>query len=273
MTQTSRHFGDYDVLLLLDGEFEAPVDVLIHAEGETARQHAIDAWGLPRLKVDVNCFLLRGPNGITLVDAGTGTGWGPAFGHARTALLDAGIVPEQVDRVLLTHLHGDHMLGLLDDKAAFLPRAEILVPQADLAAFTDPSARAVAPEARRSAFDNVERLVGAYGGRLRGFGDDAPLRGIEALPLWGHSPGHTGYLLHDATTPLLLWGDTLHVSALQPADPEIGLAFDMDPAAAVRTRRATLERAAEAGWIVAGGHITGFNRVQRAQPGFSLMPA
>ena len=70
MTQSGRRFGHYDVIPLLDGVFEAPLDVIIHATGEAARRRLIDNWGEKAIRIDVNCFALRGPNGISLIDAG-----------------------------------------------------------------------------------------------------------------------------------------------------------------------------------------------------------
>ena len=98
MDQQTRRFGLYEVSILHDGFYEAPIDVLTHAAGPAARDGAIATWGRPTLRIVVNCFLLRGPGGITLVDAGTGTAWGEAYGHARTALKSFGLTRESVDR-------------------------------------------------------------------------------------------------------------------------------------------------------------------------------
>jgi glyoxylase-like metal-dependent hydrolase (beta-lactamase superfamily II) len=270
----SRRAGDYQVTLLVDGVFEAPIDVLIHAGGDAPRQRLIEGWGNQGVRLDVNCFALRGPNGITLIDAGVGTAWGAAFGKAREAMQAAGIGPDQVDRVLLTHIHGDHALGLLDGTAPWLPRAELLVPEADLVFFTDPAARAAQPEARRGAFDIAADLVQAYAGRLRTIpaGPVPGMPGVELLPLPGHTPGHAGYLLHGAGESLLIWADALHLQDAQTADPEVGLIFDIDPAEAMRTRRAMLERAAREGWMVTGGHVTGLGRVHPAGNAFEFVP-
>lgn len=271
MTDSVRRFGQYDVILLRDGLFEAPADVLIHADGEVARQRAIEIWGRPTLQVDVNCFALRDGADIVLVDAGTGTSWGPKYGHARSALREAGIAPEQVGRIVLTHIHGDHALGLLDGDAAYFPNAEVFVPERDFAFFTDPAARQAIPEARRSGFDIAEQLQRIYGPRIRRIGDGPVLAGIEARSLPGHTPGHTGYLLRGDNESLLIWGDALHLGDLQPGDPKIGLVFDLDPALAARTRAAVLDEAAREGWIVAGGHITGFSRVERFSEAYRIV--
>ncbi|HEY1855751.1 AidB family quorum-quenching N-acyl homoserine lactonase [Acidocella sp.] len=273
MMHTGHRFGQYDIVPLLDGVFEAPADVLIHAAGDEARRRLIEKRGGKGIRVDVNCFVLRGPDGITLIDAGAADAFGPALGKARAALQEAGIRPEQIDRVLLTHIHGDHALGLFDGTAPWLPRAEILVPEVDLAFFTDPAARSAQPEGKRGPFDIAANLVRAYAGRLRPFpnGQVPGMPGIEALPLPGHTPGHTGYLLRGAEDSLLIWADTLHLQDEQTADPDIGLIFDTDPTTALRTRRALLEQVAQEGWLVAGSHITGFGRVRRAGAAFSFV--
>jgi glyoxylase-like metal-dependent hydrolase (beta-lactamase superfamily II) len=274
MMHNARRFGRYTVTTLLDGIFAAPADVLIHAGGDAARNRLIEHRDGQGISIDVNCFVLQAPEGICLIDAGAADAFGPSLGKARAAMQAAGIRPEQIDRVLLTHIHGDHALGLLDGAAPWLPRAELLIPEADLAFFTDPAIRLAQPEDKRGPFDIATSLVQAYAGRLRGFaaGEIPGLPGIAALPLPGHTPGHTGYLVRGAEDSLLIWGDALHLQDEQTADPEIGLIYDTDPALALRTRRALLEQAAEEGWIIAGSHVTGFGRVQRTANAFCFTP-
>jgi glyoxylase-like metal-dependent hydrolase (beta-lactamase superfamily II) len=200
---------------------------------------------------DVNCFALRGPEGITLIDAGTGSAWGAALGNAREEMQEGGILPEQIDRVLLTHIRGEHALGLFDGTAAWFPRAEVLVPETDLVFFTDPAARASQPENRRGGFDIAANLASACVGRLRPIprGPVLGMPGIEALSLPGHTPGHTSYLLSGPDESLLISADARHLQDAQTANPEIGLIYDVDPAEAVRSRRRRWKRRRrKAGW-------------------------
>lgn len=271
MTDRALHVGQYDVILLRDGLFEAPADVLIHADGDVARQRAVENWGKPTLQVDVNCFALRSADGIVLVDAGTGPSWGPRYGHARSALREAGISPDEIRSVLLTHIHGDHALGLFDGDGPYFPHAEVFVPDNDFAFFTDVAARQATPAARRGGFTVAEQLQRVYGPRIRRIEEGEVLAGVEARSLPGHTPGHTGYLVHGDDDSLLLWGDALHLGDLQSNDPKIGLIYDLDAEMAVRSRQAVLEDAARGGWIVAGGHITGFGRVQGDADGYKIL--
>jgi glyoxylase-like metal-dependent hydrolase (beta-lactamase superfamily II) len=252
--------GRYEVTRLCDGVFQAPVDALTHIEGEAARQKAIARWGAKSIPIEVNCYALQSADGTALIDAGGGPLLGPSFGQVRTSMREAGISPEDVRHILITHIHDDHVLGLFEEESPYFPNAEILVPGTDFSFFTDPVAEESVPEARRGGFFVAERLRQIYGPRVRLCPEGQILPGIEARRLPGHTPGHTGYLLNGDTDALFLWGDTLHVGALQPSDPQIGMIYDLAPNIAAATRRVALEEAAQGGWVVAGGHI-GFGRV------------
>jgi glyoxylase-like metal-dependent hydrolase (beta-lactamase superfamily II) len=270
----TRKIGNYELTILIDGIFEDSADVLIHAGGDAARKAVIDNWGDTKVRMDVNCFVLRGPNGISLIDAGVGKEGGETFGGARRVLAEMGIEPAHIDRVLLTHIHGDHALGLLDGDVPWLPRAKILIPEADLAFFTDKTARQSLSEDRGTGFDITERLLHSYSHRITPIaqGPVPDALGINALPLPGHTPGHSGYLLQGAGEDLLIWADTVHLCDAQLADPDIGLIYDTDPQTARQTRRALLHQVSSEGWLVAGSHIAGINRVVRKNEGFEVMP-
>jgi glyoxylase-like metal-dependent hydrolase (beta-lactamase superfamily II) len=260
----------FEVTRLIDGTFEIPAESFIYVgdEAEGARIRASKAGaGTP---VPVNCFLLRGGKELILIDAGTGTAWGPHLGQARMALAAESIAPEAVDRVLLTHIHGDHALGLFEGEAAYFPRARIALPATELAFFMDAAARAAAPEERRSVFDTADRLQRIYTGRIDTFAGETALPGITAIPLPGHTPGHTGYRLETPEGGLLLWGDAMHLAEAQARDQRVALAFDQDPELAWRSRRSVLDLAATEGLRVGGGHLTGFYRVLRDGDGFRL---
>lgn len=273
MVQHSRRVGTYEVSVLHDGVFEAPLDVLIHANGEIARDGAIARWGKPKVSIIVNCFALKGADGITLVDAGTGPSWGAAMGHAPAAMAATGIAPEDVSRVLITHLHGDHALGLFDGDKARFPEAEIIVPEADFGFYGDDANRARTPDKKQGAFAITVTLKKLYAGRIRPAPAGKVRPGISLIPLPGHTFGHSGYLIEGQDESLLLWGDALHLSDLQACDPDIGFVYDFDAATALASRRGILERAAHENWLVSGGHVEGFRRVAKKGAGYELQPA
>src|SRR6202043_3337428 len=99
------------------------------------------------------------------------------------------------------------------------PRAKILIPEADLAFFTDKTARQSLSEDRGTGFDITERLLHSYSHRITPIaqGPVPDALGINALPLPGHTPGHSGYLLQGAGEDLLIWADTVHLCDAQLA--------------------------------------------------------
>lgn len=273
MVQQPRRIGAYEVQILHDGVFEAPLDVLIHADGEAACKEAVTRWGKPKVSITVNCFALKGPGGITLIDAGTGPSWGEAMGHAPSAMADAGIAPEDVARILITHLHGDHALGLFDGDKARFPNAEIIVPEADFGFYGDEANRTRTPEKKQGAFAITATLKKLYAGRIRAVPAGEAQPGISLIPLPGHTCGHSGYLIEGHGESLLLWGDALHLSDLQASDPDIGFVYDLDAGTALASRRGILGRAAHENWLVSGGHVEGFRRVIKKGAGYELVAA
>ncbi|NTE82222.1 MBL fold metallo-hydrolase [Agrobacterium tumefaciens] len=268
----ARRFGAYEVSRFVDGVYKAPVGHLIHRQGAEALAAALAGhWG-ETVDMDVNCFALSGPDGIWLIDAGCGTAWGAAYGHARAAMIAAGIQPADVTRVILTHIHGDHALGLIDGDRPYFPNADIWVPEADLGFFSSAEARKSLPPARQGGFDLAARLLDICGPMLRPIPMGAVAEGIEAVAMPGHTPGHTGYLIGNGDERLLLWGDVLHVSALQVKDPGVGFVYDIDSALAYETRLKALAEAADHGWLVSGGHLGGFFRVERQGDSFRFVP-
>lgn len=265
--------GGMEVTVLVDGVYSARVEHLVHMHGPEQEKAAREKWGKPTFEVDVNCFLVKADGALTLIDAGAGEAWGPAYGKMRASLAALGVQPGDIDRVLLTHVHGDHALGLLTaDGHAWLPQAEIFAPRADWDYFTDSDEMARLPSGRRGGAAVAAKLDDAYGARIRLYDAGDTRAGIESVGLPGHTPGQCGFILRGGGETLFLVADALHVGDLQAADPDLGVVYDISPSIAAATRRAMLARAADEGLIVAGGHLHGLARVRRAGDGFAFEP-
>lgn len=221
----------------------------------------------------VNVFLLNVGGKLILVDAG----WGPgarANGKGMAYLTELGIKPEMIGMVLLTHMHGDHITGLITESGkAFFPNARVMVskPEADFwlsdSTMTSDSYKGGAELARKAA--------AAYQGRFDTFNfGDTVASGVLAMEAVGHTPGHTAFLVDGGNGRLLIAGDFLHGTPLQFEQPEEYPVYDMDPQTALKTRRTLLDLAAQEDLIISGMHIPfpGTGKVQKAGTGYKFIP-
>ncbi|MDR1759987.1 MAG: MBL fold metallo-hydrolase [Fibrobacter sp.] len=200
----------------------------------------------------LNVLLVRGQGKLLLIDAGWGTGTA-VKGNTPALLRAQGILPEAIDEVLLTHMHGDHVTGLLDSagKAAY-PKAVLRVAKPELDFWLSEAAAKRALSNKELA----ERVAKAYEGRIQTFAfGDTLLPGLVVTDAVGHTPGHTAFFFPGSPRALLVAGDFLHAAALQFAYPDEYPSYDMDPVQAVITRKFILNRAVNDSLLVMGAHI------------------
>jgi glyoxylase-like metal-dependent hydrolase (beta-lactamase superfamily II) len=216
---------------------------------------------------------------VILVDAGTGEWWGGgAFGRVGGSLHSAGYTPEQVDLVLITHMHSDHIGGLttLDGKRVF-PNAEVFVAKADNDFWLSAEIAAKAPKEAQEFFQAAKAISAPYikAGKWHTFSGSVEItEGIKTVPLSGHTPGHTGYEFSSKGQKILFWGDIIHAPSAQFKHSEVSVVFDIDPAAAVATRENLLPVLADEDVLIAGPHLPfpGLGRLQRDGNSYSWTP-
>lgn len=192
------------------------------------------------------------------------------MGQLVSSLATIDLTPDDIDVVLLTHMHPDHIGAMVTDGAATFPNATVRAHQAEIDYWTSAETREAAGDGGAAFFDAAEAVIEAYGDRIEPFTGAAEVAtGIVSRELFGHTPGHSGFLIGSGDDQLLVWGDIVHVGPLQFANPRIGLAFDTDPAEAIATREALLPEVAEARLRVAGMHISfpGIGHVVAAEEG------
>jgi glyoxylase-like metal-dependent hydrolase (beta-lactamase superfamily II) len=251
--------GDVEITALLDGTHPFPVDeVMTHAtKAELAALLAKSDVGQP-VEGSINAFLVNTGQRLILVDSGAGVLYGDCCGHLLANLRAAGYLPEQVDDVFLTHLHRDHVGGVAAGRGMAFPNATIHVSKADADYWTSREAQKSAPQFLSSMFDGAIDSLAPYvaAHRVRTFdGETQLLPGIRAIPVAGHTPGHTAYRIESRGLTLLAWGDVVHVAPIQFPRPGVRLKYDSDEDAAESQRLALYAEAARAGWWIAAAHI------------------
>ena len=272
-----RRIGRSVVTALLDG-YLAPLppiepDVAPEALRPLFERRFLD---MERYEVPVNAYLVNTPDRTVLVDAGGALPGFPNLGRLGANLAAIGVEPAQVDAIALTHLHPDHIGGLIgpDGSAAF-PDAEVFVSEAEHAYWHDDAIRAALPGEAQGMVQIARAALAAYEGRVTRFTGEAEIvPGLAALPLGGHTPGHTGFVVSDGDERLLIWGDVVQVEPVQFARPDLYV-FEVDPEAAIATRRRIMDRVAGERTPVAGMHLLfpGFGHVARDADAYAFVPA
>lgn len=270
--------GAIRVSVLSDGYFDLGLDLMLGADPAAFARLKTAAFlpEGPSVRGGVNAFVVRSGARTVLIDAGGAALFGPSMGRLPAALAAAGVAPEAIDTVALTHMHPDHLGGLLaaGGGAAF-PNAELAVHRDDWAFWTDPASAATIPEPMRFALDAAIAAVAPYADRARLLSDgDEVAPGLNLVALPGHTPGHSGYRVSNGDAQALIFGDVVHSALMQMAHPDWGVVFDADPAQAAATRARVLDMAAADRMLIAGMHVAfpAFGHVARVGEGYALVP-
>jgi glyoxylase-like metal-dependent hydrolase (beta-lactamase superfamily II) len=274
MSLPRKQIGDITVTALSDGVLAAPLDVVLGVERAEIERLAGRKPGEP-LPIAVNAFLLERAGKWALIDTGSGNSMGPTLGKLPENLRVLGVEPERIETIFLTHLHPDHSNGLVDDAGnAIYPNAEVVLHETESAFWLDRDEASGATERIRRNIAKTKVTTAPYRERMRTVRDGEAVPGISALLLAGHTPGHTGWLIQSGKDSLLIWGDLVHLAAIQIARPDTGLVYDVDPQAACATRRRMFDRVAADKLAVAGAHLDfpGFGSIVRKGSGFAFEP-
>ena len=272
--------GDIEVTALSDGTVGLPVTKLLsNTTADAAEKALARSYLKDPVETSVNVYLVNTGSKLVMIDAGAAGLFGPTLGKLMANLRASGYSPEQVDEVYITHMHPDHVGGLASAGAMAFPNAVVRADRRDADHWLSPANLDSAPADAKGFYQGAMASLNPYvkADRFRAFdGDTSLVPGVRAQFTGGHTPGHSFYVIESKGEKLVLWGDAMHVGAVQFAAPAITIAFDSDTKGAAAARAKAYADAAEQGYWVGATHLSfpGLGRLRAAEGGaYVFVPA
>ena len=271
--------GDFEVTALSDGTVDLTVGKLLtHTTPAKVAAALKRAYLKDPVQTSVNGFLINTGTKLVLIDTGAANLFGPTLGNLAANLKAAGYQPEQVDEIYITHIHPDHVGGLMAGDKMVFPNAVVRADKRDADFWLSQANLDKAPQDGKGFFQGAMASLNPYvaAGKFKPFDGNIELvPGVRALASRGHTPGHTTYVAESKGERLVLIGDLIHVAAVQFPDPSVTIQFDSDSKAAEAQRKKAFADAAKRGSWVAAAHIAfpGIGHIQAAGKGYAWIPA
>ena len=270
--------GEFEVTALSDGSFALPVDTLLtNTTKSHANQMLARSFLKPTVETSVNGYLINTGAKLVLIDTGAAKLFGPTLGNLADNLKAAGYQPEQVDEVYITHMHGDHVGGLMAGEKMAFPNAIVRADQHDADYWLSAANLEKAPTEMKGFFQGAQSSLNPYvaAGKFKPFSGDTDLvPGVKAIAAPGHTPGHSIYVVESQGQKLVLWGDLMHVAAVQFAEPSVTIKFDTDSKSAAVQRKKAYADAAKQGYLIGSAHLSfpGLGHVRAEGKGYTFVP-
>lgn len=253
--------GDVEITALSDGTVAIPAaSLLTHTRTGEVEKRLADAYQSTSVNTSINAYLVKSNGRLMLVDAGAGDLLGPSLNKLETSLKAAGVLPDHITDILVTHIHTDHTGGLMDGARMVFRNATLHMDSRERDYWLSAANREHASAANKKYFDEALAKVKPYvdAGKVQVFDGATQLfPGIRSIATPGHTPGHSAYEVRSAGgDKLVFWGDLVHVADVQMPDPAVTIAFDVDPVKAAATRKLAFADAVKGRYWVAGDHIS-----------------
>ena len=271
--------GDFEVTALSDGTVPLEVKKLLtNTTPQRVDQLLKRAFLADPVETSVNAYLVNTGSKLVLIDSGAGNLFGPTLGNLVNNLKAAGYQPEQVDEIYITHMHADHVGGLMaGDKLAF-PNAIVRADKRDAEYWLSQANLDAAPEGSKDFFKGAMLSLNPYvaAGKFKPFdGNGELVPGISSVATYGHTKGHTMYVVESKGQKMAVLGDLMHVAAVQFPQPAVTIQFDTDSKAAASQRKKVYADGAKQGFWLAVAHLPfpGVGHIRPEGSGYLFVPA
>ena len=255
----SYKVGNYEVILLAESQGQGNTGILVGATPEMIQKAIPDGTFANAM----NAFLVKTPDKIYLIDTGLGQ-------KLLQNMQSVGVAPEQVNTIIITHMHNDHIGGMLKDGKVVFPNAEVILGEVERNYWAN--ADREAPKNVLKEYNNKLTII-----QPRKIGDTLPDKdGFYFMEAYGHTPGHICCLIKSGKEQLMVWADLTHAMAIQMPYPEVAVTYDTDPNMAIKSRKAVLEYVTKHKIPVAGMHVPypSIGKVEASKGGgYKFIPA
>jgi glyoxylase-like metal-dependent hydrolase (beta-lactamase superfamily II) len=272
------HFGDFEITALSDGTFDLPASKLLTGVSPEVLKKGVDKFFLTDpVETSDNAYLINTGSKLVLVDTGAGNLFGPTLGQVVAHLSAAGYKPEQVDAILITHMHPDHVGGLLTNGKMTFPNATIFADKEEAGFWLSAEKLAAAPEANKGFFQGAQASLNPYvkAGKTKWIeGETEIVPGVKSRATHGHTAGHTIYIVESKGKKLFLIGDLIHVAAVQFENLSIRIGFDTDQNMAEAMRKKVFAEIASGKDLFAASHLAfpGLGHIRPEKKGYDFVP-
>jgi glyoxylase-like metal-dependent hydrolase (beta-lactamase superfamily II) len=267
-----------EITVVSDGTLAFPAETLWGDRAEDARGLLTSTFQPPSpVGLQINTILVNTGDKLVLIDAGCGVDkFQKTAGGLLGNLAAAGYAPDDIDMILFTHAHFDHLWGISDHENASLlfPSAEFVASEAEVAFWSAPEwANKVSPALKPLVTQANLKLASPRLRLIKAAAEVVP--GVTTFDTAGHTPGHISVHISSGSEEMLLTGDVVVNSAVSFLHPEWPFGFDMDVPLATKSRMAFLDRAATDKTLVGSYHLPfpGFGHVVREGSAYRWLPA
>ncbi len=275
-----QKLGDMEIIALNDGVLRRPLaaEFVRNAPHEQVKE-ALKSQNLPTEFIDIpfTAFLVVAGNRRVLLDTGFADNGGATTGRLMANLNAAGFKADDIDTVVISHYHGDHINGLRNKAGALVyPKAKIMVPSVEHAFWMDDARMEAAPAPMKGAFQAVRRVFnGLSAEQLQQFEPGKEIMpGLKSVAAFGHTPGHTLFVAESKGEKFAYVADVTNIPQLFARNPDWAVQFDMNADAARETRRKTFEMIVNDKMMAGGYHFPfpAFGRIERLGQGYDFKP-
>lgn len=270
--------GALDVTVLSDGAMDLPPSLMLPGREQADIEATFKAAGqtFSGIRSQINVAIVKTGTETILIDAGGGPDFMPTLGKLHEQLVVAGIAPDAITKIILTHAHPDHLWGIIDPltNETMFEKAEHVMTGAERDFWLQRDVETRVPEVFKGMAVGTHRRLKSVAGRIRAAkaGDEiAP--GIQLVDTGGHTPGHVSVLVRSGSEQLLIGSDVLTQSAVSFAQPEWHWGPDMDHDRAVASRRRILDQLATDHTRLLGYHLPwpGLGHVERMDTAYRFV--